>query len=277
MCVFSRFGFEAGPEAAMSVAEPKITLRILRRCNYRCPLCSTFSDPEKRGLLSLADARKCLDILGAERFRGQLNISGGEPVLHGELEAILAYGADTVEASTIDVFTNGDWVGADGWEHRLRRLLAIPGIRVRFSLDRQHAEGAVLARSRHATADAVNRMERIRLEKARLFVEKCQNLSAKPGVQYDFAFKGTLEEARRYTSVLGEVPLYLIRLQERPAERKKELGFLAIDIDESNSPWVYLTLGHLASGEPLGGLESLAEALSIHRSALGGKGNDGAR
>lgn len=248
--------------------EPKVTLRILRQCNYRCPLCSTFSDPDQRGLLSPADARKCLDSLGAEKFRGQLNISGGEPILHSDLEAILSYGAATVGASTIDLFTNGDWVGTDGWQNRLKRFLSIPGVRVRFSLDRQHAEGAVLARGLRATKDAVIQMERIRLEKARLFVEECRALGAQSGLQYDFAFKGSRDEARRYTAPIGEVPLYLIRLQERPAERKKELGFLAVDIDEHSVPWVFLTLGHLAAGEPLGGLESLAEALAINRNAL---------
>ena len=94
-------------------------------------------------------------------------------------------------------------------------------------------------------------------------------MKAQPGVNFDFAFKGSLEEGRAYTRELGEVPLYLIRFRPFPAERPKEPGFFAIDVDEENRPEVYLTLGHIPAHESFGGLDTLAAALEINRKAVG--------
>ena len=78
-------------ELAGGVAgDPKASIRILHRCNFRCPACSTFSGPDCKGMMSLVDFCKAVEILATERFQGQLNVSGGEPTLHPALEAMLA-------------------------------------------------------------------------------------------------------------------------------------------------------------------------------------------
>ena len=245
--------------------DPKISIRILHRCVFRCPACSTFSGPDLRGLMSPEDFRRVIDFLAVEGFQDQLNISGGEPTLHLSLEEMLTYAAQHLARARIAVFTNGYWVGAPGWRKRLRGLLAGPNLLVRFSLDRQHAEGAVLAKSPTPDEQLVRTMELERLDQARLFLEACRELGAVPGVNFDFAFKGSLQEGRRYTTDLGEVPLYLIRFRPNPSARPKQYGFLAIDVDEHNRVSVYPTLGHIPTGEPLGGPETLPEALAMNR------------
>ena len=244
---------------------PKISIRILHRCVFRCPSCSTFSGPDRRGLISSEDFRRVIDCLAVEDFRGQLNISGGEPTLHPALEEMLRYASQRLEKARIAIFTNGYWVGSPGWRKRLRGLLAGPNLLVRFSLDRQHAEGAVLAKSPTLDERLVSEMELKRLAQARLFLEVCRELEATPGINFDFAFKGSPEDGRRYTKDLGEVPLYLIRFRPNPSDRPKQSGFLAVDVDEHNRVWVYPTLGHIPAGEPLGGVETLGEALTINR------------
>ena len=219
-------------------------------------------------MITRADFCKAVDILATERFRGQLNVSGGETTLHPALEAMLTYAAEWLEKACIAVFTNGDWVGFPGWRKRLEALLAGPNVLVRFSLDRQHAEGAVLARASGLDERLVKAVELERLDKARMFLHACRKLGAVPGVNFDFAFKGSLQEGREYTKDLGEVPLYLIRFRRDPSHRRKEFGFLAVDVDGHDSVAVYPTLGHIPTGESLGGLETLAAALEMNRNAL---------
>lgn len=218
--------------------------------------------------MSPADFIQTIDILTQEMFRGQLNISGGEPTLHYNLLEMMSYAAKRLPDAQIALFTNGHWVGNDGWCDRLRAIMSGPNILVRFSLDRTHAEGAIGGGWGPNREDNIRAMELTRLKKATMFVESCRDFAANPGVNFDFAFKGTLAEGRAYTKSLGDVPLYLIRFRQDPSKRPKELGFLAIDVNEDDVVLVYPTLGHIPTGEPLGGIDTLSSVLAMNRAEL---------
>jgi hypothetical protein len=252
------------------VREPKVSIRLLHRCNYRCPACSTFSGPDGQGELSLGDFGTAVDVLAAAGFHGQLNLSGGEPTLHPFLPDMLGRAAARLPDAQIAVFTNGHWVGDEGWEGRLAQLLAGPNVLVRFSLDRQHAEGLVRSCGGGLDVRSVQEAEHARLAKAGAFLRECLSRGAAPGRNFDFAFKGTEQEGRQYTASLGQVPLYLIRFRPRPEQRPRQWGFLAIDVDAEGTPLVYPTLGHIPAGEPLGGLDALASALEMNRREMRG-------
>jgi hypothetical protein len=218
-------------------------------------------------MMHSSDFRRIIDILTKESFRGVLNISGGEPTLHPDLPAMLAYCSMRLRDARIVVFTNGHWVGNPRWQATLKGLFAGRNILVRFSLDRQHAEGAALA-SGYTDEQILREIEVSRFWKAHAFFDACVAEGLIPGEHFDFAFKGSAEEAGGYLSTLGEAPVYLIRFQKDPANRQKELGYFAVDLSEDGQPLVFLTLGHIPSGESLGGIENLPEALEINRKAL---------
>lgn len=253
--------------------EPKLTIRIIGRCNFRCPACSTFSSPERKGIMRLLDFKRAVDILASERFLGVVNISGGEPTLHPELVEMLSYISERLPENRVVLFTNGHWVGHPHWRQTLRHLLVETTVLVRFSLDRQHADGAVLAEMGSFDKNRFKAIEQERFEKARLFLNACLSEGALPAYRFDFAFKGSEEEAGNYMSVLGEVPLYLIRFRKDPLHRPKELGYFALDLNENNQVLVYPTLGHLSAGESLGGIDTLPAALKMNRIALKTKGH----
>jgi len=250
--------------------EPKLTIRIIRRCNFRCPECSAFSGPERPGLLSISHLRQIISLLVKHDFHGVLNISGGETTLHPQLLKIVSLASRHLPWARIVVFTNGDWVGRQRWRSLLKSLLQYPNVLVRFSLDKEHAEGKARAVSGSAGAERVAEIEKERLGKASLFLEACRKESAKPGLNYDFAFKGTISEGQAYMAFLGDVPIYPLFFQRNPANRPKQMGFLAVDLDPRGRPLVFLTLSHLSRGEPMGGLEQLPRALAQNREALKG-------
>ena len=250
--------------------EPKLTIRIIGRCGFRCPACSTFSGPERPGVLSLADFRKIIGFLAKDNFHGVLNISGGETTLHPDLPKILSWSSRRLPLAKIAVFTNGDWVGRRGWRSRLKTLLRHPNVLVRFSLDKEHAEGKAKADFGPAWEGQVRAVEQARLDKARLFLEACRREGAQPGLNYDFAFKGTIAEGKAYAASLGDVPIYPLFFQRDPQNRPRQMGFLAVDLDRRGRPVVYLTLGHLSREEALGGPETLPLALKQNRESLQG-------
>ena len=248
--------------------EPKVTFRIIRRCNFDCPGCSTFSSLDRKGKVRIEDFRRAIDLLHTCNFRGVLNISGGEPTFHEDLPAMLKYASRKLKNGRIALFTNGDWIGNPGWRKKLEDLFIDANILIRFSLDRQHAQGALRAAGVTPTRARINTVEKQRKRKGRLFTDAMQSLAAVPGVNFDFAFKGSAAQAREYVRGMGKVPIYFIRFRKNPEKRPKDFGFLAIDVQKDDTLLVYPTLGHIPSGEPLGGLESLPHALDMNREAL---------
>jgi hypothetical protein len=217
--------------------------------------------------MQLEDFRRAAEMLERADFRGILNISGGEPTLHPDLGRLLRCAAYCTPGARVVLFTNGHWIGTNGWRDLLSSLLAGPNQLVRFSLDRQHAIGRALAEG-SAMPETIARIERERLGQAQRFIKACADFGAKPGVNYDFAYKGSLEEAESYTRALGPVPLYTIRFRRDPARRARRMGFFAVDVQGDDSVRVYTTLADIPAGRPLGGLEALPEALAMNRAAV---------
>jgi organic radical activating enzyme len=244
--------------------EPKVTIRIIRRCNFDCPGCSTFSTLNRKGTMRYADFRKVIDILKLKGFQGTLNISGGEPTLHKRLSAMIHYASMNLPEAQIAVFTNGDWIGARRWRQKLRRLAGGDNTRIRFSHDLQHAHGSILAAGNSVNSSNLTLSERERMAKAKRFKKAC----LEDRIKFDFAFKGSITKARSYLRELGEVPVYLIRFQKEPDRRPKKFGFFAVDVQEDNSVRVYATLGHIPAGQALGGIEALPPALEMNRKSI---------
>ncbi|HRC42174.1 radical SAM protein [Nostocoides sp.] len=64
---------------------------VIEHCNLRCPTCFTVSGPQLQGVVSLAQILASVDTR-LEREHGRLDVlmlSGGEPTLHPELDALL--------------------------------------------------------------------------------------------------------------------------------------------------------------------------------------------
>ena len=165
-------------------------------------------------------------------------------------------------------FTNGSWLGIDGWQDKLRRLVSFPNVLLRLSIDRQHAMGALSVARRTDPDVTYKDMEALMFQQAASFLKESAAIGVRPGLDYDLAYKGPLETAERYLSELGAVPVYPIRFHKDPLNRPRSLGYLAIDIDTEGRPFVFPTLGHVLRWEPLGGLETLGEALELNRSYL---------
>ena len=251
--------------------EPKITFRIIRRCNFDCPGCCTFSRLNRTGAVRLEDFKKAVDILDEAGFHGILNLSGGETTFHEDLPKLMGYASSRLPNARIALFTNGDWIGARGWEERLEALFAGPNVLIRLSHDRQHSEGKLLASRRGSDEMLLSQTDRERTRQAEMFRDAMLSLGAVPGINFDFAFKGSIQEAEQYMDALGKVPVYLIKFREDPEKRPREFGFLAIDVQDNDDLLVFPTLGHIPENEPLGGLESLAEALEMNRLSLRNK------
>lgn len=247
--------------------EPKVTIRVIGRCNFRCPACSTFSNPERAGVLSLSDFEQIVHLLAQEDFRGVVNLSGGEPTLHPHLKKMIQQLSRTLPEARVVLFTNGSWVGAPGWRRQLAAFLAEPRVLVRFSLDRHHLEGALRGQGQAPSTIRLAEMKERLFGQARAFLSACSAMGARPGQQFDIAYKGTWQEARDYLAPLGNPPIYPITWQKDPARRPKQWGYLAIDLNDQGRPLVYPTLGHLPR-EPLGGLDTLPRALEMNRRLL---------
>ncbi len=219
----------------------------------------------------MEDFQRAIAVLEDSGFAGILNLSGGEPTFHERLPDLLRHASSRMGKARIALFTNGDWIGASRWREKLEALFAGPNVLIRFSHDRQHTEGKLRAAGFVPDAEGLAGADRERTRKAVLFRDAMLSMGGLPGVNFDFAFKGSKEEAAEYMAELGDVPVYLIKLREDPEKRPREYGFLAIDVQENCDLLVYPTLGHIPDNEPLGGLETLEEALAMNRSELKNK------
>ncbi|MDG4551996.1 MAG: radical SAM protein [Candidatus Contendobacter sp.] len=255
-------------QGADSYEDPKVSIRIIGQCNFRCPACCTGSSPSRKGILSPDDFERVVDILAEERFRGILNLSGGEPTLHPDLPDMLALLASRLPENRVILFTNGSWIGQPDWRRRLTSFLSFSQVTVRLSLDRHHVVGALRASAMPRVRASFDYLEQVAFRRAQAFLDHCVAGGGIPGRHFDVAFKGDREAAQSYLAPLGEAPVYCIELEKKPEKRAKKLGYLAVDLDDAGYPMVYLTLGHVLRNEPFGGIDALPKALAINREAL---------
>lgn len=115
-----------------------LRLSLTARCNLACPYCL----PEGQEPAGLLNREQRLRLIRAAVVLGVrcLRLTGGEPLLHGELEALIAQAAALPDLEEIALTSNGSLLSAA----RARALKAAGLDRITLSLD--GAEGASVAR-----------------------------------------------------------------------------------------------------------------------------------
>jgi MoaA/NifB/PqqE/SkfB family radical SAM enzyme len=92
---------------------PVLQLHPSRRCNLACLHCYSSSGPDVREELPVDLLRSCLDDAFAAGYR-QLAVSGGEPLLYGQLAALLAHARQLGMVTAVT--TNGMLATGRRWE-----------------------------------------------------------------------------------------------------------------------------------------------------------------
>jgi len=82
----------------------RIYLNLTNRCNVKCPFCSMYSGPDKSTFLSFDIFKQIID-----KADGlfEIQLEGGEPLLHDDLYLFLEYIRSTKRCSKITISTNG--------------------------------------------------------------------------------------------------------------------------------------------------------------------------
>lgn len=108
-----------------------LIFEITERCNLSCPTCFAGSSPHLTARMSLDEFKRQLDRLrdGGKRDADMVQLSGGEPTIHPEVEQMVEHCLD-VGVRKVYINTNGLRIATDpGF---LERLVAIDGGRDRL-------------------------------------------------------------------------------------------------------------------------------------------------
>jgi 7,8-dihydro-6-hydroxymethylpterin dimethyltransferase len=111
-------------------------LSITNACNLRCPICFTYNRDDRVWHSSVEEMRRTVDWIAGSGRVDLINITGGEPTLHPDLEAILGT-CRRPEIGRITMNSNGIRLAED---FELCRRLAELGVCVILSLNTLDAE-----------------------------------------------------------------------------------------------------------------------------------------
>jgi MoaA/NifB/PqqE/SkfB family radical SAM enzyme len=96
----------------MRIAQPQkqliITIPVMRRCNLNCKMCSVYSPVANDDGLDVKQLTS--DLARLSQLFGEtisINLSGGEPLLHGELITIMKMARNYFPTCRIQVHSNG--------------------------------------------------------------------------------------------------------------------------------------------------------------------------
>lgn len=81
-----------------------VHLHVTRRCNLACAHCYSSSSPQQREMLPLALLQRTLGLLRTEGYE-TISLSGGEPLLYPDLEALIDHAHDL--GYRVSAITNG--------------------------------------------------------------------------------------------------------------------------------------------------------------------------
>lgn len=120
-------------------------------CNLACDYCAVASSPKARPrILSLGQLRELVDEAVTQRFT-ELYLTGGEPMLHTDIAAMLSYATERLPTVLL---TNAMLLRGARLE-RLRALAGNPNLVVQTSLDGAHAATHDLHRGRGSWVRAI--------------------------------------------------------------------------------------------------------------------------
>jgi len=141
-----------------------VAWNLTRRCNLACAHCYIAAGPTETaaGELSTGDCHRIVDEILAVNPAPMLVLSGGEPLLRGDLEDIAAHAAD--EGATVVVGTNGTGL-TDARIAALRAAgvrgvaVSVDSLRPTYHDNFRHGRGALAE-----TRDAVARLRAARVD-----------------------------------------------------------------------------------------------------------------
>ena len=100
----------------------RVYINILNKCNERCPFCCMFSSPDKNTIMPF---ETFVSILQHENTKGlplEVQLEGGEPLMHPELYLFLEYLAH-IKVAKITITTNGTLLR----RHHMSKLAEVIG------------------------------------------------------------------------------------------------------------------------------------------------------
>jgi len=114
----------------MILANDKMRLIITGQCNFACFYCHNEGQAKESSFICLDGVRAIIQALRSRRIRvDEVTISGGEPLLHPDVDMIVALAAGV--ASRVTMVSNGLLATA----HRLERLASSGLHKFRLGLD----------------------------------------------------------------------------------------------------------------------------------------------
>ena len=131
-------GKGCGPGGCLFNHSCTLIFEITEKCNLSCPTCFSASSPEQQYFLPLERFKQQLDWLleHGKQDADIMQLSGGEPTLHPDLEAMVEYAFER-GLKKVYVNTNGVLLGKDPrlaerlgkWAGRLQIYLQLDGFR----------------------------------------------------------------------------------------------------------------------------------------------------
>lgn len=94
-----------------------VLIEVNTDCNRSCSYCSNHVFPKPRQLMEEGVFQKVIDDLAEVDYRGRVALhQSSEPLLHPNLEGLMAYSDDKLPKAELAVYTNGDFLDRDRFD-----------------------------------------------------------------------------------------------------------------------------------------------------------------
>lgn len=132
------------------------SLEIIETCNFRCEHCYYSASPDKKGMLTLEQAKTIIDSLHRNGVLG-IELTGGECTLHPSFEEIFEYASNTF--GLVAIITNGYRIGTD--QKLADKIASKNNVVVQISVDGIGERHNQFRRHRNAFEPAVQAIKRL--------------------------------------------------------------------------------------------------------------------
>ena len=82
----------------------RLYFNLTNKCNEKCEFCCMYSEPHKNTFLNFDTYKEIID---SKKEDFELQLEGGEPLLHKDLYLFMEYARSTNRCKKIIILTNG--------------------------------------------------------------------------------------------------------------------------------------------------------------------------